>query len=95
MGAFENQNQKKRHNNASGGIRAISQKTIQEAIELLKKAVNPVKIVSWARGDITEDRDLDFLIIEKEVKVAGGGWMELRTLPPFAVEFGYDYLPAE
>ena len=49
----------------------ISQKTIQEAIKLLKKAANPVKIIlfgSYARGDITEDRDLDFLIIEKEVK---------------------------
>ena len=52
-------------------MRVISQKIIQESVELLKKAANPVKIIlfgSYARGDSTEDSDLDFLIIEKEVK---------------------------
>jgi predicted nucleotidyltransferase len=46
----------------------ISEKTIQEAVELLRKAANPVRIIlfgSYARGDITEESDLDFLVIEK------------------------------
>lgn len=52
----------------------ISQKVIQEAVELLKNAANPVRIIlfgSYARDDISEireDNDLDFLIIEKELK---------------------------
>jgi hypothetical protein len=49
----------------------ISHKTVQKSVELLKKAADPAKIIlfgSYARGDITEDSDLDFLIIEKEVK---------------------------
>jgi predicted nucleotidyltransferase len=49
----------------------ISEKTIQEAVELLIKAANPVRIIlfgSYARGDVTEESDLDFLVIEKELK---------------------------
>lgn len=52
----------------------ISQKVIQEAVELLKNAANSVKIIlfgSYARDDISEireDNDLDFLIIKKELK---------------------------
>jgi predicted nucleotidyltransferase len=49
----------------------ISHKAVQKSVELLKKAADHVKIIlfgSYARGDITEDSDLDFLIIEKEVK---------------------------
>ena len=49
----------------------ISEKTIQEAVELLRKAANPVRIIlfgSYARGDVTEESDLDFLVIEKELK---------------------------
>jgi len=49
----------------------ISEKIIQEAVELLRKAANPVRIIlfgSYARGDITEESDLDFLVIEKELK---------------------------
>jgi Nucleotidyltransferase domain. len=49
----------------------ILEATIQEAVRLLKEAANPVKIIlygSSARGDITEKSDLDFLVIEKELK---------------------------
>jgi predicted nucleotidyltransferase len=49
----------------------ISEKTILEAVELLRKAANPVRIIlfgSYARGDVTEESDLDFLVIEKELK---------------------------
>ena len=49
----------------------ISESTIQKAVELLREAANPVKIIlfgSYARGDITEKSDLDFLVIEKEFK---------------------------
>ena len=49
----------------------ISESTIQEAAELLRKAANPVKIIlfgSYARGEPSEDSDLDFLVIEKELE---------------------------
>jgi predicted nucleotidyltransferase len=49
----------------------IPESTIHKAVELLKKAANPVKIIlfgSYARGDVTEASDLDFLVIEKDVK---------------------------
>ena len=49
----------------------ISQETIEEAVELLKRAANPVKIIlfgSYARDDVSEDSDLDFLVVEKELK---------------------------
>lgn len=49
----------------------IPQATIQEAVQLLKEAVSPVKIIlfgSYARGNVNEDSDLDFFVIEKELK---------------------------
>lgn len=49
----------------------IPKSTIQKAVELLKDAANPVKIIlfgSYARGGISENSDLDFLVVEKEVK---------------------------
>ncbi len=48
----------------------ISQRTIQEAVERLRKAANPVRIIlfgSYARGDMKETSDLDFLVVEKEI----------------------------
>ncbi len=47
----------------------IAQEIIQKAIELLKEAANPVKIIlfgSYARGNASENSDLDFLVVEKE-----------------------------
>jgi predicted nucleotidyltransferase len=61
----------------------ISEKTIQEAVELLRKAANPVSIIlfgSYARGDITEESDLDFLVIEKELKARRMETVRLRDI---------------
>ena len=49
----------------------ISEKVIQEAVRLLIEAASPVKIIlfgSYAKGQVDENSDLDFLVIEKEVK---------------------------
>jgi predicted nucleotidyltransferase len=40
---------------------------IDQAVELLRKAADPVRIIlfgSFARGDQTEDSDLDLLVVE-------------------------------
>lgn len=61
----------------------ISQKTIQEAVELLRKAANPVRIIlfgSYARGDMNETSDLDFLIVEKEIKARRMETVRLRDI---------------
>lgn len=67
----------------------ISESTIQKAVELLREAANPIKIIlfgSYARGDITEASDLDFLVIEKSVK---NRWLEMvrlnRALRPLRI----------
>lgn len=49
----------------------ISEDIIQKAVELLIEAANPVKIIlfgSYAKGQVDENSDLDFLVIKKEVK---------------------------
>lgn len=49
----------------------ISEKVIQEAVRLLIEAASPVKIIlfgSYAKGQVDENSDLDFLVIKKEVK---------------------------
>lgn len=48
----------------------ISGEQIQQAVERLVAAANPSKVIlfgSYARGDATEDSDLDLMVIEKEV----------------------------
>lgn len=48
----------------------ISSEQIQQAVERLVKAANPSKVIlfgSYARGDETEDSDLDLMVIEREV----------------------------
>src|SRR5438309_11522278 len=48
----------------------IPEETIQRAVELLKGAGAPSRIIlfgSYARGDAREDSDLDFLVIEPVV----------------------------
>ena len=48
----------------------ISEKTIQQAVARLVAAANPSKVIlfgSYARGDATEDSDLDLMVIEPEV----------------------------
>ena len=67
----------------------ISQKTIEEAVELLRMAANPVRIIlfgSYARGDIKETSDLDFLVVEKEIKARRKEVVRLRdVLSPLRV----------
>ena len=61
----------------------ISKKTIQEAVELLRKAANPVRIIlfgSYARGDMNETSDLDFLVVEKEIKARRMETVHLRDM---------------
>ncbi|MCL4501013.1 MAG: nucleotidyltransferase domain-containing protein [Deltaproteobacteria bacterium] len=48
----------------------IAEKTIQEAVRILKKAGRPRRIIlfgSYGRGTPGEDSDLDFLVILSEV----------------------------
>ena len=61
----------------------ISQATIQEAVQLLKRAANPVKIIlfgSYATGKAAEDSDLDFLVVEKELKARRMEIVRLRRI---------------
>ncbi|MFA5771178.1 MAG: nucleotidyltransferase domain-containing protein [Thermoplasmata archaeon] len=67
----------------------IPKSTIKKAVDLLKKAAKPAKIIlfgSYARGDISENSDLDFLVVEKELK---GRRMEMvrlrRILSPLRI----------
>lgn len=48
----------------------ISESTIQQAVDRLVAAANPSKVIlfgSYARGDATDDSDLDLMVIEREV----------------------------
>ncbi len=48
----------------------ISEQTIQQAVARLVAAANPSKVIlfgSYARGDATEDSDLDLMVVEQEV----------------------------
>lgn len=48
----------------------ISGEQIQQAVERLVAAANPSKVIlfgSYARGDATENSDLDLVVIEPEV----------------------------
>jgi predicted nucleotidyltransferase len=59
----------------------ISEKTIQQAVERLVAAANPSKVIlfgSYARGDATEDSDLDLMVIEQEVQNAGDEMIRLH-----------------
>ncbi len=61
----------------------ISQKTIMEAVELLRNASNPVRIIlfgSYARGDMKATSDLDFLVVEKEIKARRMETVRLRDV---------------
>ena len=67
----------------------ISEERIQEAVRLLKEAAAPVKIIlfgSYARGDISEHSDLDFLVVEKELKARRMEMVRLsRVLRPLRI----------
>ena len=59
----------------------ISEAIIQQVVERLVKAANPSKVIlfgSYARGDATEDSDLDLMVIEQEVQNAGEEMIRLH-----------------
>jgi predicted nucleotidyltransferase len=59
----------------------ISENTIQLAVERLVAAANPSKVIlfgSYARGDATEDSDLDLMVIEQEVQNSGEEMIRLH-----------------
>ena len=61
----------------------IPQATIQEAIGLLRKAADPVKIIlfgSYATGKADENSVLDFLVVEKELKARRMEMVRLRRI---------------
>ncbi len=61
----------------------IPEKTIKKAVELLREKADPVKIIlfgSYARGEISEESDLDFLIVKKELKARRMEMVRLRDV---------------
>src|SRR3989338_11613131 len=59
----------------------ISEKTIQQAVARLVAAANPSKVIlfgSYARGDATENSDLDLMVIEPQLKDKFGEMVRLR-----------------
>jgi predicted nucleotidyltransferase len=51
-------------------ILMITPEQIQQAVDRLVAAANPSKVIlfgSYARGDATEDSDLDLMVIEEEL----------------------------
>lgn len=61
----------------------ISNDTIMQAVDRLVAAANPSKVIlfgSYARGDATEDSDLDIMVIEREVENSGEEMIRLRNV---------------
>ena len=61
----------------------ISEKTIQQAVARLVAAANPSKVIlfgSYARGDATENSDLDLMVIEREVSNKFDEMVRLRNV---------------
>ena len=61
----------------------ISSEHIQQAVERLVAAANPSKVIlfgSYARGDATEDSDLDLMVIEQEVANKFDEMVRLRNV---------------
>jgi len=61
----------------------ISVEQIQQAVERLVAASNPSKVIlfgSYARGDATEDSDLDLMVIVQEVANKFDEMVRLRNV---------------
>ena len=61
----------------------IPQKTILEAVDILRKAADPVKIMlfgSYAHGTPSMESDLDILVIERDLRARRKEMVRLRRL---------------
>ncbi len=61
----------------------VEPEKIQKAIELLRDAAHPRKIIlfgSHARGDAREDSDVDFLVVEEHVSSPRQEMVRLRDV---------------
>ncbi len=60
----------------------VEPEKIQKAVELLRDAAHPRKIIlfgSHARGDAREDSDVDFLVVEAKIESRLDEWGRLRS----------------
>lgn len=66
-----------------------TQEKIEKAGQALGEAAGSAKVIlfgSHARGEVTEDSDVDFLVIEPKVKDRGKEVLRLRkTIRPFRI----------
>jgi predicted nucleotidyltransferase len=79
----------------------ISNETIRQAVDRLVAAANPSKVIlfgSYARGDATEDSDLDIMVIERELPNKFEEMIRLRQalrplhIPVDVLVFSQDYV---
>ena len=67
----------------------VDSEAINKAVELLREAANPRRIVlfgSYATGEAHEDSDVDLLVVEDEVPDIAGEMVRLRrTLSPLRI----------
>ena len=59
----------------------LPHQTIQAAVDRIVAAANPTKVIlfgSYARGEATEDSDLDLMVIEQDVLNVGEEIVRLR-----------------
>lgn len=79
----------------------ISEQTIQQAVDRLVAAANPSKVIlfgSYARGDATENSDLDLMVIEPQLEDKLGEMVRLRQvlrplrIPVDVLVYSQDYV---
>lgn len=61
----------------------VDERTIREAVDLLLKAAPGSKVIlfgSYARGQATADSDLDFVVVEPQVKNRRAEMVRLREV---------------
>jgi len=67
----------------------VDMETIRQAVELLREAANPRKIIlfgSYARGDADDDSDVDLLVVEDDVPDVPTEMVRLmRVLAPLLI----------